>query len=146
VNTDEKLDLVGLGAEKWNFEACRLRLRAATTAVFDAEDAYKSAIERSADAENFYRVELAKAFEAHRQAGQAVEAATTLARRDVAVHGRERDYAAGLVKLRADQVDDARDSRRSVWRLIEWARAVSLAQLNPPAAADERIPAGQWPT
>lgn len=141
----EQLDQLGLGDGTWNFESCRQRLRQATTTVIESEDRYKQAIERSADAEAVYRARLAEAFANYRESGQAVEAATTLARRDVAVLGRERDFAAGLVKLRADQLEDARDGRRSVWRLVEWARAVSLAKLNPQPAPDERIPAGQWP-
>jgi hypothetical protein len=145
MTTDERLDQLGLGDGVWNFEACRQRLRQATTTVLEAEDRYKQAIERSADAEAVYRAKVAEAFAGYRESGQAVEAATTLARRDVAVLGRERDFAAGLVKLRADQLEDARDGRRSVWRLIEWARGAALAKLNPQPQPDERIPAGQWP-
>jgi hypothetical protein len=50
-------------------------------------------------------------------------------RRDTAVLGRERDFAAGMVKLRADQLENARDSRRSLWRLVEWQRDRDVAQV-----------------
>lgn len=119
-------DLPGLGSGKWNFEACRQRLREATGAVIEAEGAYHKAVERSADAEAVYRAQLAEKFGGYRSQGKAVEESTTFARRDVGVLGRERDYAAGLMRLRLEQLEDARDSRRSVWRLIEWARGVDL--------------------
>lgn len=121
-------DLPGLGSGKWNFEACRIRLRETTVMVIEAEDAYHKSVERSADAEAVYRSQLAEKFGGYRSQGKAVEESTTFARRDVAVLGRERDYAAGLAKLRLEQLEDARDSRRSVWRLIEWARSVDVAQ------------------
>jgi hypothetical protein len=133
-------DLNGFDADDWTFDGCRRRIRQATAAVTDKEHAYHAAIERSADAEAVYRAKLAKAFEGYRKDGKAVEESTTLARRDVAVLGRERDYAAGLVKLRAEQLENARDARRSEWRLIEWARARDLAQ-----PRDERVPADRWP-
>jgi hypothetical protein len=116
-------------ANDWTFDACRERLRDATRAITTAEDAYKQAIERSADAEAVYRAEVAKAFGMHRADGKAVEESTTLARRDTAVLGRERDFAAGMVKLRADQLENARDSRRSLWRLVEWQRDRDVAQV-----------------
>jgi RPA family protein len=110
----------------WSFDACQMRLRSATALITGKENDYKLAIERSADAEAVYRSEVAKAFETYREGGKAVEESTTLARRDAAVLGRERDFAAGLVKLRAEQLEDARDARRSLWRLIEWARGRDL--------------------
>lgn len=127
-------------ADDWTFDGCQARLRQATALIIDREKAYHSAIERAADAEAVYRAELAKAFETYRKDSKAVEESTTLARRDVGVLGRERDYAAGLVKLSAEQLENARDSRRSLWRLVEWARGRDLAQ-----PRDERAPADAWP-
>src|SRR3954468_2182927 len=119
MTTDERLDQLGLGDGVWNFEACRQRLRQATTTVVEAEDRYKQAIERSADAEAVYRAKVAEAFAGYRESGQAVEAATTLARRDVAVLGRGEASAAGLVRRRPDKLKARGDGRGSVWRLIE---------------------------
>jgi RPA family protein len=143
----DDLNGAGFDADDWTFDGCQRRMRKATAAVIDREKDYKLAIEHSADAESVYRATVAKAFEAYRKDGKAVEESTTLARRDAAVIGRERDYAAGMVKLRGEQLENARDSRRSLWRLIEWARARDLAQAcqrdrenrnNPEVAADYR--------
>jgi hypothetical protein len=115
----------------WSFDGCRHKLREATRIVLDAEAHYDRSAQRAADAEAVYRRELAVKFKAHREAGQAVEAASTLARSDVATLSRERDYSRDLVKLAAEKLEDARDSRRSLWRLIEWARGRDLAQAGP---------------
>jgi hypothetical protein len=144
------LDHLGLGEGTWNFNACAERIRQATTSVIEAEDAYKKAIERSADAEAVYRHQLAVKFKEYRDNKQPVEAATTLARADVATLGRERDFAAGMVKLRADRLENARDARRSVWRLVEWARGADLAKRQQPVVdvqngLPENVPADRWP-
>jgi hypothetical protein len=103
------------------FEQARDALRKATKIVLEAEGVYGAAIEDAADAEGFYRTELGRKFSGYREAGKAVGEAETLARADVAVHSRERDATAGRVKLAAEKLEDARDSRRSLWRLIEWS-------------------------
>jgi hypothetical protein len=112
---------------EFDFADCRDRLRRATEIVIDAERTYEKAIERGADAEAVYRRQLAEQFKAQRQEGKAVQEADTLARSDVAKFSRERDYAAGMLKLAAERLEDARDSRRSLWRLVEWARGRDLA-------------------
>lgn len=114
-------------AADYSFEGCRTKLRDATRAVRDHEKAYEQAIARSADAEAVYRRRLAEQMQTHREAGRAVEESVTLARSDAAVLSRERDYAAGLLKLAAERLENARDSRRSLWRLVEWARERDLA-------------------
>ena len=130
--------------EDWTFEACQWRLREATRIVIDAENKYRLCIEEAADAEALYRKELATAFQTYRTAGKPVEESNTLARGDVVLHSRNRDYAAGVVKLAADKLEDARDSRRSLWRLIEWARERDLIALRT-SGTDERVPAERWP-
>jgi hypothetical protein len=112
----------------WSFEACQTRMRDATQAINSRENAYDLAAQRAADAEAVYRAQLALKFKEYRDAGMAVDAATTHARGDVATLSRERDYAKDLVKLALAQIEDARDSRRSLWRLVEWARDRDLAQ------------------
>jgi hypothetical protein len=128
--------------DDYSFEGCRQKLRDATRIVLDAEAVYERAINEAADAEAIYRSEHAKAYQAHRTGGAAVAEADTLARGDVVMHSRERDYRAGMMRLALERLEDARDSRRSVWRLIEWARGVALAQAG---QTDERVPASQWP-
>lgn len=131
--------------DDYSFEGCRAKLRDATRIVIDAEGAYERAINEAADAEAVYRRELAIAYQTHRSGGKAVEESNTLARGDVVKHSRERDYRAGLMKLAGERLEDARDSRRSVWRLVEWARGVALAQESARAGRDEREPADRWP-
>lgn len=106
----------------WSFEACQVRMRVATQAVNRAEQACDNAAQRSADAEAVYRSQLGKAFAELRGAGEAVEAAKIAAHERCAKLSRERDYSADLVKLAREKIEDARDGRRSLWRLIEWAR------------------------
>lgn len=123
-------------ANDWGFDACRERLRDATRVIITAEDAYKKAIERSADAEAVYRNQLANHYQRHRKEGGAVQESELLAKADAATLSRERDYAAGVVKLCAEQLEDARDSRRSLWRLVEWQRDRDVAQVR--AGVDAR--------
>jgi len=134
--------------DDWTFDGVRDKLRAATKIVLDAEAAYEKAINHSADAEAVYRKELATAYQTHRAGGAAVAEAETLSRGDVVLHSRERDYAAGMVRLAADKLEDARDSRRSLWRLVEWARERDLIAARAQAQAantDERVPSALWP-
>src|SRR3954447_9375115 len=112
--------------DDWPFDACQDRLRDATRIVLDLETKYERAVERAADAEAVYRSELGKAFAGYREAGKAVEESSTLAKREVAKLSRERDYAKDMVKVAAERLEDGRDSRRSLWRLIEWARERDL--------------------
>lgn len=135
-------------ADDYTFDGCRNKLRDATRVIIDRETAYERAVERSSDAESVYRSAVGKAFQTYREDGKAVQEADVLAKRDVAVLSRERDYAAGLVKVEAERLEDARDSRRSLWRLIEWAREVAVVQARSRARSDgmpENAPAEQWP-
>lgn len=130
-------------------QTARENLHKATRIILDLEGAYEKAVEASADGEAVYRAELAKAMKGYRDAGKAVQEADTLARADVAVFSRERDYSAGMLKLAGEKLENARDSRRSLWRLIEWAsrRDVPRPATNGPAQqrlGDEREPVG-WP-
>lgn len=118
----------------------RQRLREATRVVVELEAEYRRAVERSADAEAVYRAQVAEAFKKHRADGKAVSEADTLARADVAVLSRERDYSAGMLKLAGERLENARDSRRSLWRLIQWSAAHDSA-----APTDERAPGPTWP-
>jgi len=120
------MSAIGTEPDAFTFEDCRTRLREATRIVIGKEGEYETAIKNAADAEAFYRSQLAVKFREHRDAGKGVEESTTLARADVAVHSRERDYRAGVLKLAAERLEDARDARRSLWRLVEWARERDL--------------------
>jgi hypothetical protein len=113
--------------DDYSFDGCRDKLRDATRIVLDKEAEYEKAIARKADAEAVYRDQLAKGVRAYREQGKAVEESMTLARADCATLSRERDYAADMTKLAAEKLEDARDSRRSLWRLVEWARDRDLA-------------------
>ena len=127
---------------EFSFEDARDRLRRATEVVIAQEKAVELAGEESADAEAVYRAELAKAFKAEREAGQAVEASSIAARGACVVFSRERDAKATTLKLAFERLEDARDSRRSLWRLIEWARARDVART---PTEPENVPAGRWP-
>lgn len=125
-----------------SFDEAKQRLRDATRIILDAEKAYEQAAERAADAEAVYRNELAAAFKRYRGEGSAVAEADISARAEVAVHSRERDVSRDLVRLAGEKLEDARDSRRSLWRLIEWSmRGTTAAPMR-----DERVPAEKWPT
>lgn len=125
--------------EDWSFEGCRDRLRDATRIVLDLEGRYERAVERSADAEAVYRAEVGKAFAGYREAGKAVEESSTLAKRDVAKLSRERDYAKDMVKLAAERLENGRDSRRSLWRLIEWQRDIAVAQAHTQVGQQQQL-------
>jgi hypothetical protein len=115
--------------EDFTFDGCRAKLRDATRIVIDKEGDYARAIARKADAEAVYRDQLAKVVRSYRKQGKAVEESMTLARADCATLSRERDYAADMTKLAAERLEGARDSRRSLWRLVEWARDRDVATL-----------------
>jgi hypothetical protein len=122
----------------------RQRLRDATRIVLDAEAAYERAVQAAADGEAAYRLKVGEAFKRLRDDGAAVEAANTLARAEVVTFSRERDVAAGMLKLAGEKLEDARDSRRSLWRLTEWSKEHEMAMLRR-APTDERAPGEGWP-
>jgi hypothetical protein len=86
-------------------------------------------------------MKVGEAFKRLRDDGAAVEAANTLARAEVVMFSRERDITAGLVRLAGEKLEDARDSRRSLWRLIEWSARHDTAT----GGHDERAPGDKWP-
>jgi len=121
----------------------RENLRRATKTILDLEGDYGRASERSADAEGVYRHELAEAFKRYREAGDAVEASSIKARGECAVLKREAIAAAGAFKLAAEKLEDARDSRRSLWRLIEWSREHDRSSSS--NGTPENVPKERWP-
>jgi hypothetical protein len=125
----------------------RDKLRAATTVILNLEKKYADAIQDAADSEAAYRLQLAQDFARYRVAGEAVEAAKIAAHGANALLSKERDEAAGRLKLAAERLDNARDTRRSLWRLIEWARERDIAKIKvgQQMAIDERVPADRWP-
>lgn len=135
------IDQLGFDDKDWSFEGCRRRLRSATAIIMELERGYDRSAQRAADAEGVYRHSLAKAMRGYREQGKAVEESLTQARADVATLSRERDYARDLVKLASEKLEDARDSRRALWRMVEWARGRDLAQ----QGHDEREPSSSWP-
>jgi len=123
----------------------RERLRSATRIILDAEAAYEKAVERAADAQAVYRNELAEAFKRYRDEGDPITSAEITAKAEVAIHERERDYSAGMLRLAAERLEDARDSRRSLWRLIEWSARKDAPPMGTAPVRDERIPGETWP-
>jgi hypothetical protein len=126
----------------------RDRLRDSTRMILDLEKAYGAAVEAAADAEAVYRAEVAKSFDALRAGGEAVEAARIKAHGETAPVKRDTMAAAGMLKLAAERLEDARDTRRSLWRLIEWSAARerrAAAVMTGTNADDERIPGTSWP-
>jgi hypothetical protein len=98
-------------------------------------------VDEAAETEAFYRLRLSQQFKGYRDAGAAVEAANVMARGDVVAESKARDVAAGKLKLACEKLENARDTRRSLWRLVEWARA---RDTHSRPAEDERVPTG-WP-
>lgn len=115
------------------FDEARDKLHAATRAIRAAEGDYRDAIDAAADAEAVYRYQVGVSYRAHREAGEAATASETLARADCVTYSRERDVLAGRVKLAADTLENRRDDRRTLWRLVEWS-----AKQTPP----ENTPSG----
>jgi hypothetical protein len=139
-------DDYGLTLAVFDSGEARDKLRDATRIVLELEDAFKRAVDDAAEAEAFYRVRLAEAFRAHRESGAAVEAANTLARGECAAHSQERDRTAGMLKLAGEKLENARDTRRSLWRLVEWARDRELATIKPGQQTAMNSAAPAWPS
>jgi hypothetical protein len=114
--------------EALTFEEAEQRLDDARKAIVDRENECAEWVALAADAEAVYRERLAARFSIHRRGGASVQESETQARRDVVQHSRERDHAAGMLKLAHERVENARDDRRSLWRLIEWSQKVATAQ------------------
>lgn len=132
--------------EYLTFDESRAGLRKATKLVLDAEAAYERAIENSADAEAVYRRALAEQLQHQRSDGKSVQESETLARGECAPLKRDALAAAGHVKLAAERLEDARDSRRSLWRLIEWsARVATPTNGAAKVALPENTPSERWP-
>jgi hypothetical protein len=111
------------------FEQAEQRLNDARQRISDAEVDCEKAIGHAADAEAIYRQKVAERIQHYREAGRSVDESVAYARRDVIAHSRERDHAAGMLKLAHERVENARDDRRSLWRLIEWSqKAIPIGQ------------------
>jgi hypothetical protein len=119
----------------------RSKLRDATKVILSLENDYADMIKAAAETEAFYRLRVAQQFKAHRDAGAPVEAANIMARGDCAPEKQATLEAAGALKLAEKRLDDAVDTRRSLWRLVEWARARDTTTK---PVEDERAPVG-WP-
>ena len=127
-------------------EEARDRLRQATQIVLDREKAMREAATRMAESEAVYRRDLGTRFSGHRDAGLGVQESEIKARADVAVQAHDRDLAAALFKVAGEELEDARDSRRSLWRLIEWSAAHERAQAaKANNTTDDRLPGATWP-
>lgn len=125
----------------------RDKLKEATRIILELEKGYETSVRNAADAEAVYRREVATAFGRYRKEGMAVQEAEMTAKAEVAIHSHERDVTAGLLKLAGEKLENARDTRRSLWRLVEWARQRDAATFKPSQLAmdDERAPAASWP-
>jgi hypothetical protein len=126
---------------KMTYDEAREALRGLTDTIRAREADYEEAIKRAADTEAVYRAALAEAFRHHRTQGAGAGEAETLARADVATLSRERDAAAGMVKLAAERLEDRRDDRRSFNRLVEWSAAHDLPGRN---GTPENVPDGSY--
>lgn len=109
------------------FDQAREGLRQATRTILDLEQAFKTAVDASADAEAVYRSELGGAVKRYRADGMAVEESVIAARAEIAVHEHARNTTAGELKLAGERLEDARDARRSLWRLVEWSMRAQTA-------------------
>ena len=134
----------GLNLAVFDSGEARDKLREATRIIIELEDAYKAAVSEAAETEAFYRLKLSEKFREYRDAGTAVEAANTMARGDVSPLSKARDEAAGMLKLAGEKLENARDTRRSLWRLVEWARQRDAGRVVS-VGSDERVPAERWP-
>lgn len=122
----------------------RDKLRGATEVILNLEAAYAKAIEEAAEKEAFYRLRLAEQFKAHRDNGEAVEGAKVRAHGDTAAEKKEALRAAGELKLAEKRLDDAVDTRRSLWRLVEWAHDRDNRSNSGPA--QQSLAGAAWPT
>jgi hypothetical protein len=104
-----------------SYEDAALELNLAAAAIIAAEDEYADANADAAANEALYRTALAEAFKRYRVGGKGVAESETLARGECAAFARDRDRAAGLVKVMAARLEDRRDDRRSLNRLVEWS-------------------------
>lgn len=126
--TDYALTLAAFDAGE-----ARDRLRGATEVILRLEGAYDAAVKEAAETEAFYRLRMGEQFRAHRDAGAPVDAAMTMARGDTAPEKQATLKAAGMLRLAGEKLENARDTRRSLWRLVEWARDKDTAPPSGPA-------------
>lgn len=130
-----------LSLQAFDSGEARDRLRAATEVVLTLEKMVAEAGEEAAETEGLYRFEVGRLFEQYRGEGDAVEAAKIRAHKAAVVHSKARDLAATKLKLAFERLEDARDTRRSLWRLVEWSRDIQVARSRVP----ENVPAERWP-
>lgn len=131
--------------DAFNPGEARERLRNATGIILKLEKDYMEAVQEAADAESVYRHELAKAFAALREAGEPVEAARIKGHGETAKFKRDTLAAAGAVRVAADRLENARDTRRSLWRLVEWSAAREMRAAQIQGRVPENSPGGTWP-
>jgi hypothetical protein len=106
-----------------SYSDAQTALRNVTANVREAERCYEQAVEQAAEAEATYRRVLAKTMRQLRAEGMPIGLAETCAKGDVADFSRDRDRAAGDLRLALETIENRRGERASLHRLIEWSAA-----------------------
>lgn len=114
----------------WSFDEAERRLSDASSRQQVAEDQLKQAFKAAADAEDAYRIQLAKVITSLRDMGVPATVCQDLAKgaEDVAELRRARDVAEG-VKAAAEQACWRRNAdRRDAARLADWSQRREMAE------------------
>lgn len=117
--------------EPMSYHDSEARMQSMAKRIRLAEKAFAKANEDAATAEALYRRSLGSRFKELRDAGTAVEAAMTQARGELFNLSRERDIAAGRVRLRLEQLDDRRGERASLHKLVDWSGGIDVIERRP---------------
>jgi hypothetical protein len=114
----------------WTIEGARDALRRSSSAQLHAEQGLREAAKGQAEAEQSYRVSLAKAIVELRADGTAATVCADLARGDktVAALRYTRDVAEGVREAAVQAAWRAAADRRDVQSLARWSQARDLAE------------------
>jgi chromosome segregation ATPase len=119
--------------EPMSYRESESRMQSMARRIRIAEKALAKANEDAATSEALYRKSLGERFKQLRAEGTAVEAAMTQARGELWNLSRERDIAAGRVRLRLEQLDNRRGERASLHKLVDWSGGIDVIERRPNA-------------
>lgn len=119
--------------EPMSYRESESRMQSMARRIRIAEKALAKANEDAATSEALYRKALGEKFKQLRAEGTAVEAAMTQARGELWQLSRERDIAAGRVRLRLEQLDNRRGERASLHKLVDWSGGIDVIERRPNA-------------
>jgi chromosome segregation ATPase len=119
--------------EPMSYRESESRMQSMARRIRIAEKALAKANEDAATSEALYRKSLGERFKQLRAEGAAVEAAMTQARGELWNLSRERDIAAGRVRLRLEQLDNRRGERASLHKLVDWSGGIDVIERRPNA-------------